>query len=1520
MSAGERKLAGSPLALWTYYKRRRGEEEVLDKRNDRGLERDLIKIGEYYQQGTNETAPEEAFQEVLGKAAERLGLSKGMTFKEWEDLCNGRLHGEQLVHKSPYRYDTDVKRLTELADQISKSSGISRNAALAIARNDSAVVIKVLSPKPRARFEVDKVRHKALKKQLIKEKGLTAKEADALAAEDPRTHMPIVVDKSMKPTYALDDKRVDILTQHFIDTRNVDATTARQQALNDPRALVKTIPEPRVEPDPKKLARAVKKLVIKGMSEEDATAQASQDRSILVKYVSPPTEGPYYEVDDRWVKAKTTELLETDEWKERIRKTAEDLTLDEKLSPPDAIAKATKEVRREASREASKMAESDPRSLIRVTEDPAIRAPIFDVFISPDKSVDVLLIWLVKNGHLDMAEKVVEAWERSVLVGARSLEENARVCRVTPSGGGKGKGKRGEATKMQGGATERVTAELVMVKVTQHAARPTDASLERGYITDLHLHTHFAIPRVGWVKDDEAPGGYKTYTLDEYGLKANMGQLDNVVMAHMSRELEELNIPLDWYTTRNGLTRSRVRGINQDACRYLSTNSERQQEIREQWEAEHHEVPKDWQVRDKMRETRHEKMELAKELDDNLSLDHYARALEDANIDLGSFVFAERGLRHTLKMREQHLELILESELGLCKDTPTVSKYEIRDHVMRCSAALRSQSLTYEEANSFIERYMEKLVEVQDELGRPAFTCKGHIQREQAIEDFFTRRMSRHDYTTPDTAAIAKRINNPGKGKPKLDIEQQGGLYEFASGDGVVVQHGEAGTGKTKMGADGVEVMKTIGPDGRPCVDRVIVLAVAAKTAIDTGQKLKADHAYSIEGFIDALKHGLKPLTDRDLVIIDEAAMVDTSRMYHLTRAMGDARLRLFGDPSQLTQIGAGGWYSRQIRRMEASEDNAVVEFHNVYRQREVDESGVEQDWETAHTVNAYKDVRRGKAEKALRALESRGRVHIAMDHEESVKALLDDYKGFRDEGKGVNDVRIILDTSNADVDELNRLIQLDRADRGELSGRGIRVRATDVQRREWTLFKGDEVMFLEPTETPFGRINNGTTGTITSLDHETNTAQVYIPSVKATVPVALRGTAGSQPLGLAYAQHAFKIQGGEIPIALIAPGSLKNTSLNAGYSVLTRAVQQARIYLNLVSHRDKDNPDPIAALGAAWQRTTQHRSILDTLDATNAPVYREMHPNAEVPLDLADRTSIIARRRAEWKTALTDAKVNDSLVTAILASPAYNNFDRLFRRAAKSFEMPIAKLVVEVIKERSIPATDRSGAPTDPTPLLISRLTKRVNAAKTVGDEDTLVTPTPAPSTVAHDRTRPTHQPRMGHQSSMTTAQQAALSKALLSRGASREFVDKLLNDPTLPRLQRTLEQLSQVGANPIAAVLQVSRRTFPPDTRNPAALINTRLRPILQRAQTAHGKATPTPTTAAPASRSRAEDRFADIPLPDAPPDSYDDIPPPPDDYDAPTPDDFEPSADDYATVDDYASADQAASLNRGLSSPAN
>jgi len=227
----------------------------------------------------------------------------------------------------------------------------------------------------------------------------------------------------------------------------------------------------------------------------------------------------------------------------------------------------------------------------------------------------------------------------------------------------------------------------------------------------------------------------------------------------------------------------------------------------------------------------------------------------------------------------------------------------------------------------------------------------------------------------------------------------------------VITVVGPAGAGKTRMLATAVDAWQTAGITVLgvgPSATAAQQLEDGAGTDADTLHKLVHEHT-------NGRHPGAKwDLPERSVVIIDEAAMVDT-RILHQYSQLAQARnwrTILVGDHRQLDAVDAGGMFAELVN----NPDVTTVELDTLHR--------FEHDWE----ANASLELRDGDAA-AVDASDRHGRIHGHADQAAAIDAVADAAFAGIIEGRDV----LVMAPTNAIVEQLNTTITQRLLDTGHL-------------------------------------------------------------------------------------------------------------------------------------------------------------------------------------------------------------------------------------------------------------------------------------------------------------------------------------------------------------------------------------------------------------------------------------------------------------------------------------------------------
>ena len=296
-------------------------------------------------------------------------------------------------------------------------------------------------------------------------------------------------------------------------------------------------------------------------------------------------------------------------------------------------------------------------------------------------------------------------------------------------------------------------------------------------------------------------------------------------------------------------------------------------------------------------------------------------------------------------------------------------------------------------------------------------------------------------------AAVLSRAGYDG-----ISREQVLAVRHATGPEGLALIDGQAGTGKSFTMA---AIRQVYEMQGR----KVIGLAPTNAVAYDMQQE-GFSGARTVHGELFALNNERSRWDKRTVVMVDEAAMIDTRNMAMLTahaHAAG-AKLILVGDDRQLSSIERGGMFGVLKDRHGAAE-LAVVRRQHKHDDRRAAELMAEGNFHTA-----------------LEIYEAKRAISWTRTQPEARAALVGQWT--KDSAADPNKTRFVFAYTNDDVDRLNRSIREVRKERGELAPEG-RAFQTKHGRAEFSA--GDRLQFTG-TDKPRGLLN-GQAGTVQTID-----------------------------------------------------------------------------------------------------------------------------------------------------------------------------------------------------------------------------------------------------------------------------------------------------------------------------------------------------------------------------------------------------------------------------------------------------
>jgi conjugative relaxase-like TrwC/TraI family protein len=283
-----------------------------------------------------------------------------------------------------------------------------------------------------------------------------------------------------------------------------------------------------------------------------------------------------------------------------------------------------------------------------------------------------------------------------------------------------------------------------------------------------------------------------------------------------------------------------------------------------------------------------------------------------------------------------------------------------------------------------------------------------------------------------------------------LSEEQGTALEHLTAAPRLSVLEGLAGTGKSYLLGAAREAWEAGGYEVRAAA-----LAGKAAKGLQEGSGIRAQTLHSL---LNDIKHGRDQLTDRTVLVIDEAVMIGSRQFARLLEATDEAQAKivLVGDANQLQPIEAGQLFERIGREV------GSARLTDIRRQR------------GAADREMVLALASGDTRAALDSLQARGRVHAAPDREQAMRELVQDWNAARDAHNPKQD--LMLGATRADTRELNRLARETLREQGELQ----RERIIEAAQGPLVLAEGDRIVITRNAKV-IGMMN-GDLATVTAL------------------------------------------------------------------------------------------------------------------------------------------------------------------------------------------------------------------------------------------------------------------------------------------------------------------------------------------------------------------------------------------------------------------------------------------------------
>lgn len=329
----------------------------------------------------------------------------------------------------------------------------------------------------------------------------------------------------------------------------------------------------------------------------------------------------------------------------------------------------------------------------------------------------------------------------------------------------------------------------------------------------------------------------------------------------------------------------------------------------------------------------------------------------------------------------------------------------------------------------------------KDSKQQDRFTTKELLNTEKAL--IHTAEKLSHE----KTHAVSEYHQQKAINSKTLSKEQQAAFDYIINEGQLKTIVGYAGTGKSYLMGAAREAWESQGYQ----VHGVALSGIAAEN-LEAGSGIKSRTIASREYYWEK---GEQHLTNRDILVVDEAGMIGSRQMNRLLQEAhkNNAKIVLLGDPYQLQAIEAGGAF-RAI-----SDKTPTVSLTDIQRQKE--------SWQREATVA----LATGKTANAIEQYKKQNHVHAYATENLAKDNLIQLWNDVR-----INHpekTQIMLAYTRHDVKELNERAREYRRSLGELGD----DKAFSTERGKRNFAENDRLYFLK-NDRELG-VKNGTLGTI---------------------------------------------------------------------------------------------------------------------------------------------------------------------------------------------------------------------------------------------------------------------------------------------------------------------------------------------------------------------------------------------------------------------------------------------------------
>ena len=567
------------------------------------------------------------------------------------------------------------------------------------------------------------------------------------------------------------------------------------------------------------------------------------------------------------------------------------------------------------------------------------------------------------------------------------------------------------------------------------------------------------------------------------------------------------------------------------------------------------------------------------------------------------------------KIKQQNTALLMERpEILLEQLTDNMSVFDADDIARKVHTYVQDvnvfKSILAQLVNSDELVRLTEEVKQGRETVKAKYTTRSMIDLERGMADRALGMKGSHTHQVSARrvqAAIKKAVEGESY---QLSEQQAGAVHSITGPQQLASIVGLAGAGKSTLLKAANLAWKAQGynPMG---------LSLAGK-AVDELEKTSGIEGRTIASLEYRLKHGMQTITEKDVLVVDEAGMVGSKQLDKLlaTAQAAGAKVVLVGDYDQLPAISAGAAFRAIVER------TGYYEVSEIHRQS------------AAWMKQASLDFARGNIKEALGAYQENLAIGGFKLQDEAFDALAADFVTKHKTGE----MTLALAHSNKTVQELNDRIRSNLKQSGDIgqdfkfeTAKSIEDRREDRAAHEgqtpevadyrYDFGEGDRIVFLQNDTIDGVKVRNGQLGRV--IEAKEGHLAVELENGER---VAF-GQDRYNHISHGFAVTIYKSQGVTVDNTLVL--AQRSMTQNLAYVAMTRHKKSAQMYYGKMSFpRKLFKGGIVEALSrpAAKSTTLDYEGTIDYQAAVGFGQRRGFNPSNTI----IDQMKAFTRRQVE--------------------------------------------------------------------------------------------------------------------------------------------------------------------------------------------------------------------------------------------------------------------------------------------------